>query len=386
MDVSPVYQIAAELVERYAALDPIAATSMGVPGHDERLTDFSPDGMAARDNLYRETLNALAAAPTDGDRDRIARDAMVESLELRLARSEAGEPLRELSIIGSAPQRTRGTFDLMPRSSEEDWTMIARRLGAVPAALASFEKTLAEGIRRGLTAARRQVEANITMSETWSGHGDAHSFFSGLVAGYGGSGALKTDLEAVATGADEAYAAFARYLRETYADVASDVDGAGRERYQLAARAYNGIELDLDETYQWGWDELYRVEREMAGTCARILPGASVPETIQFLERDPARAIDGVDAFRQWMQDLQDRTIAELDGVHFDIPGPIKKIEAMIAPPGGALAMYYTGPSEDFSRPGRTWYPTGGKTRFPLWGEVSIAYHEGVPGDRKSVV
>ena len=52
----------------------------------------------------------------------------------------------------------------------------------------------------------------------------------------------------------------------------------------------------------------------------------------------------------------------------------------MIAPPGGAAAMYYTGPSEDFARPGRTWYPTLGKTRFPLWGEVSICYHEGVPG------
>ena len=80
------------------------------------------------------------------------------------------------------------------------------------------------------------------------------------------------------------------------------------------------------------------------------------------------------------MQETQDRTIAELAGVHFEIPAPVRRIEAMIAPPGGALAMYYTGPSEDFSRPGRTWYPTGGKTRFPLWGEVSIAYHEGVPG------
>jgi uncharacterized protein (DUF885 family) len=47
--------------------------------------------------------------------------------------------------------------------------------------------------------------------------------------------------------------------------------------------------------------------------------------------------------------------------------------------------MYYTGPSEDFSRPGRTWYPTQGKTRFPLWGEVSIAYHEGVPGHHLQV-
>ena len=47
--------------------------------------------------------------------------------------------------------------------------------------------------------------------------------------------------------------------------------------------------------------------------------------------------------------------------------------------------MYYTGPSEDLTRPGRTWYPTLGKTRFPLWREVSICYHEGVPGHHLQV-
>ena len=118
----------------------------------------------------------------------------------------------------------------------------------------------------------------------------------------------------------------------------------------------------------------------MERTAEKIAPGKSVEEVIRILDTDPDRSIEGVDEFREWMQNLQDRTIAELDGVHFDIAEPVKKIEAMIAPPGGALAMYYTHPSEDFSRPGRTWYPTGGKTRFPLWGEVSIAYHEGVPG------
>lgn len=118
----------------------------------------------------------------------------------------------------------------------------------------------------------------------------------------------------------------------------------------------------------------------MEATAARIKPGATVEEVKQLLETDPERAIEGEENFRQWMQQLQDRTIAEMDGRHFDIPEPVRRIEAMIAPPGGAAAMYYTGPSEDFSRPGRTWYPTLGKTRFPLWGEVSIAYHEGVPG------
>jgi uncharacterized protein (DUF885 family) len=118
----------------------------------------------------------------------------------------------------------------------------------------------------------------------------------------------------------------------------------------------------------------------MGSVAERILPGASVDDVVAYLDSAPDRAIEGVDAFRQWLQDLLDSTIAELNGVHFDIPEPVQRVEAMIAPEGGAAAMYYTGPAEDFSRPGRTWYPTLGKTRFPLWREVSICYHEGVPG------
>jgi uncharacterized protein (DUF885 family) len=148
---------------------------------------------------------------------------------------------------------------------------------------------------------------------------------------------------------------------------------------------WNGTNLDLQETYEWGWAELHRIEHAVGQVAARILPNASVPEVIDFLETDPARAIEGPENLRAWLQDLMDRTISEMDGVHFDIPEPVKTVEAMIAPPGGASAMYYTGPSEDFSRPGRTWYPTMGNTRFPLWGEVSICYHEGVPGHHLQV-
>jgi uncharacterized protein (DUF885 family) len=180
--------------------------------------------------------------------------------------------------------------------------------------------------------------------------------------------------------ATAAYAAFARYLADEYSPDANAPDAVGPDRYSLFSRSFNGIELDLAETYAWGWEELYRIEHAMRETAERILPGRPVGEVVEHLEQDPNRVVDGVDAFRGWLQELMDRTVAALDGVHFDIPAPVRRVEAMIAPPGGAAAMYYTGPSEDFSRPGRTWYPTLGKTRFPLWGEVSICYHEGVPG------
>jgi uncharacterized protein (DUF885 family) len=87
-----------------------------------------------------------------------------------------------------------------------------------------------------------------------------------------------------------------------------------------------------------------------------------------------------VDAIRERLQAMMDEAIEALDGTHFDLAEPVRKVEAMIAPPGSAAAPYYTRPAQDFSRPGRTWLPTLGRTRFPLWDLVSIWYHEGVPG------
>ncbi|MGB4862315.1 MAG: DUF885 domain-containing protein [Tepidiformaceae bacterium] len=381
--MTAIYDIASDYVDRVAALDPISATGMGVQGHDAEMTDFSPEGLAAQSKLRQETLAKLATAPVTGDRDRVAKEAMEDVLVLREAMLAAGDQYR-LSGFRNAATTMRMAFDLMPRATEQDWTNIAARLNLVSGGIAGYRVTLEEGLRKGSATARRQVAQAIKQSATYGGADGEASFFHGLLDGYDGAGitsaGLRADLERGAKAAAESYREFSSYLSEKFMDRAVERDGVGRELYQLSSRVYNGVELDLEETYGWGWEELYRIESEMRATCETILPGASIEETKAFLESDPNRSIDGVEEFRQWMQDLQDRTIEEMAGVHFDIPDPLKKIEAMIAPPGGSLAMYYTGPSEDFSRPGRTWYPTGGKTRFPLWGEVSIAYHEGVPG------
>ena len=382
--MSAIHDLADDYVVRYAALSPNAATSMGIPGHERELTDFSPDGHAARAALERETLAALDAAPVEDDRDRVAREAMAESLRLSAELHDAGERFRSLNILASPLQSLRRVFDLMPRESEEHWSNIAARLAALPAAVEGYRRTLDAGVERGMTSTQRQATECAKQAATWSGAGGAPSFFDGLAADFEASDAasagLAAELRAGAAAANEAFAGFGRYLAETYAPAAEPHDPVGRDRYALGVRVYTGAAPDLDETYEWGWSELHRIEAEMEATAERIAPGVGVEGAKELLESDPERAIDGVDAFQQWMQNLQETTIADLNGTHFDLPEPVRRIEALIAPPGGPLAMYYTGPSEDFSRPGRTWYPTGGKTRFPLWGEVSIAYHEGVPG------
>ena len=384
-------EIADEYVERFAALDPISATFAGITGHDSEMTDYGPDAADERADHARATLTQLEHAPRDDDRDRVAAEVMVEELSLGVELHDAGEHLSELNNLASPLQAVRQVFDLMPTETGSDWDAIAARMALVPSALSSYQDTLSEGARSGLVAARRQVVTCARQAETWGGLGDDDPpFFPRLVEQYDASpvnadGTLLRTLEERAQRATEAYAAFARFLSDEYSPRAAERDPVGAERYSRRARAFTGMTLDLDETYRWGWDELHRIEHAMGEVAERILPGEGVDVVIEHLDAAPARAIEGADALRQWLQDLMDRTVAELDDVHFDIPEPVQRVEAMIAPPGGAAAMYYTPPSEDFSRPGRTWYPTLGKTRFPLWKEVSICYHEGVPGHHLQV-
>lgn len=382
---SRVDQISDQFVERFAALDPISATFEGIPGHDDELTDYSPDGIAERLAHARTTLRELDGVPVQSDRERVAAEVIRRELEVAVDLSEAGEELRALRVIDSPVSNVRISFDVLPRDTVEDWETITARTTAVPQALDGFIASLREGVREGLVAAQRQAVACAQQADTWGGRGNGDTpFFVGLVDELDARGvedpALRARLEEAARRATAAYAALGRFLVDEYLPAASEQDAVGGERYERWALSFNGTRLDLRETYAWGWDEARRIEAAMGDVGERILPGESLGDVIEHLERDPTRTIEGAETFRAWLQDLMDRTVSELDDVHFDIPTPMQRVEAMIAPPGGAASMYYTGPSEDFSRPGRTWYPTLGRTTFPLWGEVSTAYHEGVPG------
>jgi len=373
-----IHVIADRYVDDYARLDPCAATDAGIPGHDHEITDWSPVGAAARLELNRRTLAALEGFAPANDDERRSAAVMAERLRTEVAFAEADEHLRPLRIIGSPVQDVRQCFDLMPTATDDDWDVIRERMTRVPEAIDRIEESLRAGIAGGLVAARRQALACAAQAEAWSG--DA-PFFRLLAARRSGDAALADAAE----GATAAYARLGVFLRDEYAPVAEPRDPVGRERYALWAAAFNGIDLDLDETYAWGFEELHRIEARMAEVAQRIAPGASVDEAIAILESDPDRAIEGADAFREWNQELIDTTIAALDGTHFDIAPPLRRCEAMIAPEGGAATMYYTPPSEDFSRPGRTWYPTLGTERFPTWREVSTCFHEAVPGHHLQV-
>ncbi|NMH79745.1 DUF885 domain-containing protein [Pseudonocardia xinjiangensis] len=371
--------LADDYVRRLADLDTRTATSLGTHPGDDRTPDLSPDGQQAIDDLARSVLAALPAAVVADDDDRRCARLLRERLEAQLAVSDAGEHLRTLRNIFGPHQQVRQLFELMPTATSDDWDVVARRMARVPQAYAGYVATLTEGSRRGLYAAPRQVETVVGQLDAWLA-GAEGTWFHTFVAKAPEDTALRAALADAADDAAAAALGLRDHLAHEYLPAAQGTpDGVGAERYRLGARLSTGSDLDLAEAYAWGWDEFRRLDAEMHREAQTVLPGADPITAMRHLDEN-GDAVDGVEEVRIWLQKMMDTAIDELDGAHFDISGPIRTVEAMIAPSGSAAAPYYTRPSLDFSRPGRTWLPTLGQTRFPLWGLVSTWYHEGVPG------
>jgi uncharacterized protein (DUF885 family) len=379
---TPVDAIAERWVTTLAELDPEVAIYAGVPGPVETFADYSPEGVAGMAEAARSVLAELQTAEAVDAVDSVTIDDLTSELSLHLELDDAGWTQRDLNVIASPAQSIRESFDLLPTETEADWQTIAVKLGNVPSALEGYAATLRDGIRTGRTPARRQVERVLEQARR---HATTEGFFGDFTSTAAlrdgeMSAALRADLRRGAEAAAAAYAAFADFLQEELAPAATETDAVGRELYALHSRRFLGATIDLDETYEWGIDELTRMVDEQTRTADLILPGASVEEAIAHLEHDPARKLHGRDALRRWMQELSDTAVEELARTHFDIPEPVRRLECMIAPTAGG-AIYYTGPTDDFSRPGRMWWSIpDGVDEFDTWREATTVYHEGVPG------
>jgi uncharacterized protein (DUF885 family) len=395
----PVRAAADSYVAALAELDPFLATGLGIRPDEDRMPDLSPAGQQAQDDLARSALAELdglsaaggpaAGGPADrepgagqfaDDDERRCARLLRERLEASLAMSEAGEHRREVSNIFGPMQKVRSVFMMMPAATTDDWAVIARRMARIPQALAEYRESLAAGAQQGLFAAPRQVHTVTGQLADWLAAGAGAGWFAEFAAGAGVPAALRADLDGAAAGAAAAVAGLRDWMSAEYLPKAAGTpDGVGEERYLRSARLWNGARLDLAEVYGWGWSEYRQIQQDMEAEAHRVLPGAAPQEAMRYLDEHSA-AVDGAEQVRLRLQQMMDDAISDLDGTHFDLADPIKVVEARIAPAGSAAAPYYTTPSQDFSRPGRTWLPTLGRTRFPEWSLISTWYHEGVPG------
>jgi uncharacterized protein (DUF885 family) len=379
-NLTPIFRLSDEYITEATKLSPISATFLGIPGYDDKLDDLSLEGSKKKPELIRKTLHTLANMPPQNEDDRIAASVMYERLSSELALYDSYEAQLVCAVIASPVITIRQVFEVMPHETTEDFKNLTSRLSAVKGAHDSWKSSLIDLAKMGKRAPKRQV----------SGVADQLKAFSkGAYVGI----AKRIDpenkypeLHAAATSADASAGELGEWLRTVYLPDAVDHDGLGAARYSVWARHYTGADLDLRNTYEWGLNDLTRINKRMWEVAEQIKPGAkSLKEVAEFLDRDPKYLVQGSDVLIEMLKEFTEEATAQMDGVYFDIDERIKFCDARLAPEGSAAAPYYQSPSEDLSRPGTTWFPTQGKNVFNWWRIPTMWYHEAVPGHHLQV-
>lgn len=376
--LTDVDQIANEYFEKILDLNPVQATELGRKGVETLYPDYSPAGEKAFARLTKKTLKKVDNVLPIDDVDLVTLDALQERLSLYRKQYKAGFGGWQMNNIASVPQEVRSVFDLMKRNTQQDWEHIIGRMHRVTEALEGYIQTLEAAREEGKVAPRRQVDIVIEQTAAYYAPG---GFFDELAAEVAEAvPSLKDEATAGAEAAKEGYRRLNSYLVEKLQPVAPSRDAVGRKAYSLHSRSFLGTTIDLDETYAWGVKELESIIARQREVAEEIEPGASIERAKQLLDEDPARQLHGTDELKAWMQKLADAAVENLAGSHFEIGGPMRRIECCIAPTNEG-GIYYTGPSPDFSRPGRMWWSVPeGEDTFTTWRETSTVYHEGVPG------
>jgi uncharacterized protein (DUF885 family) len=369
-------QFADRYVEEHAARDPIAATTSGIAGFDHLLPEFTPERWVDDAAFTASSLATVRSIEPLGEPDRVAKAVMIERLERRHELESTGEFARTVSVIISPLSDIRQVFELMATDSAEAQDNVRARLSAVRAALEGWRRGLVQLAEIGQLPPRRHLVGIAEQARIY-----ADGAFLGFAHSLPSIAKNPDELAAAGTDADAACGELASFLLTDLVPRAGDEEACGPERHARWARNFTGADLDLDEIYAWGWEDLSRINARMWELADELLPGArSLVEVATFLDDDDARAVFGVDEILTRLRALTDDTVKALDGVHFDIDPRIAHCDVREAPEGSAAAPYYIEPSEDLSRPGTTWLPTLGRDRFPWWRNVSTWYHEAVPG------
>jgi len=377
---SIIARVSEEYVTESAKLSPIASTNLGIPGLEDQLDDFSLAHAEKGAQLLRDSIAKIRAATPLNEFDRIAKDVALERMQSTLDLHDSREAFILWGILWSPVSSIRQVFEMMDSSSPDHIKNITARMNAISHSFDTWSGALLDVAKEGKVTSRRQVLGVAEQLETF-----AKGAFTEIAKRFDSEG-KNSDLLSAAKNADSACAELALWLRETYVPISNPDDPSGLERYRIWSRHFTGAELDLEATYQWGKEDLDRINERMWGAAAKLYPDAkTLREVADRLEDDPRYVIHGGDALLKRLREFVDQAVERLDGKEFDIDPRIRFCDAKLAPEGSASAAYYMPPSEDFSRPGTTWFPTMGKEKFSFWHIASTWYHEAVPGHHLQV-
>lgn len=349
--------LADDFLQSLCALEPLFASEEGFSEFDDRVGDLSPQMHSDKAQLAKATIDKLMKLEISNDNDQLCADVLRDYCNNIVDDFINDDWVRCINVLTNpldVIQTTCYNID------EQDSTAIAKReqkIAEISSSLKSYKETFRYGAANNCLPKMSQLKR---MAHNCALYANDSLF-------------MKSE-------ARQAYLEFGSFLTEEIVPKSDPEDAVGFEVYSRSAEHHLGKKIDVKETYEWGWEEIRSLLAEIDEVIKEISPGKTYLETIEHVSKDPERTANSPQELQEFLQNLINESLTQLNGTHFDIDPRLLDIEACLLEEVGSSVMFYAAPSDDFSRPGRTYYPVNGKKTFPLWEEVTTCYHEGLPG------
>ncbi|HZG51301.1 MAG TPA: DUF885 domain-containing protein, partial [Pyrinomonadaceae bacterium] len=418
-------------VREFLRRNPTVNTYLGGAGLDPalreadgRLRDHSAAAIAAEDRWLAATQKSLIAIDPGTLSSNLRIDREVALAQIRFLLRQHGvrkyqqraldtytdEPFRaidwQLQGMTRTGEKTYGT--------PEEWSLVVKRLRAVPKYFQAAQEQLAAGVKSGNTPDHRMLLRNgITTAESTATYFERTlpDLAAERVAPGAGRDALLQELREAAKGAAAGYRALRDYVARTFFDDASK-PGASNVKAQFRADRYAMGE----EEYNWAIRNNLRMPEATAGKLfeeSMAIVDATRSEMIalareigrrkamQLPESGEAAVLAVFDELGQdypksdaemvkWYEEAAFRLVeyGRKSGV-FDVPADYKLEVVETPPPLRASidgAAYYPAPPFKTSGVGRFYVTTSGRDDEAVLREnnraslADLAAHEGFPG------
>ncbi len=395
-----------------AGLDPSLAQADGM------LRDYSPSALADEDRWLAITARELGAVDADAltDAVRIDRDVAIAQTRFLIRQHQVrryqeraldtyvSEPFRAIDWqVQGLTHTGNDTY-----GTETEWTLLVRRVRAIPRFLAAAQEQIEAGVKSGNVPDRRMLERDgldtTEASAKYFGETLPALASQRLAEGLSRE-TLVSDLLDAGKDAAAAYRKFRTFIADTFfepgsravkAQYAADRFAMGAQEYNWALQNNFHLDTTAERLYDESWPIVEATQRDMIALARQIgqqkgwtLPGdgpAAVRAVFDQLSKDSPKSDEEMIA---WYRDAASRLVQYArDTKIFDVPDEYKLDVAETPAPLRASidgAAYYPAPPFKTSGVGRFYVTPTGNDPAALQNDnrsalADLAAHEGFPG------
>jgi uncharacterized protein (DUF885 family) len=391
-----------ELAERYwqALLDadPLQATAVGAPGHNDQLPDLTPEARGALVARFEAILHdAESAEPDAADPEQaLTLAALRQSTDATLALLHADAHAYSVDATWGLQAEILSAPSYQPLREVADGRDMVARWRAIAPTLAEMEASVRRGLTEGRSPIRASAQRVVEQLDDVLARPDADGPLLAPLAQRPDSGWTDADWQAFATQLTEVVAQEARPAMVRFRTFIADEitprsrpdDRAGigqlpggEELYRSLVRAHTTTNLEPDEIHAIGLREVERIDSETAELGRRVLGTTTLAETQDALRGDPQLHFANADQIEAVAEASLRRAEAAVPDWFGRLPRAACEVARMLPhEEKHSTIAYYREPAIDGSRPGRYYINTWQPATRPRYEAEALAFHEAVPG------